>query len=337
MSTKIRTHRAEFDGFEAHCEAHLTPVLTKNDKWQPVRFRIAIYIALMLIPISIMISWDIFQGGYSKRILLGALILPIFCPMLGFALTLYILKSSIHEDVSKFVASYLGWDYTSKDKKKTKYITKLLSRYGLIPYHDNTFCGHIIHGKYEGTNFVLNTFQLNKTKDPGYYSTQSLKVFNGSVLSLALSVKNSATTLISHRAPAGRNRLKLVSSDKNASGVLKIWSTDPASVETVICERFEDALGELSQSRNSFGNGLLIHRGWIHIPIDTNSHQMFRRLMPKSDSSKALKTTLYEFENVLDVLEIMLRERYLPNSEAKAKPIFAQTNLELSASQSSPP
>lgn len=96
MSHELKSIRAEFAKFGEHFNQSLGPDLLSLEDERKRRFKSGIIIAIILVPISLFLSWHLFEAAEgmrrSGRAYFLAIILPFILPMCGYFLAMATLR-----------------------------------------------------------------------------------------------------------------------------------------------------------------------------------------------------------------------------------------------------
>lgn len=319
MKHKSHSKRAEFSDFDIHYNTSLQPRLRRFENERRVRFIIGVFLLCILIPPSFWLAWHLaFRVDDSDS---RAIHLVWVIPAGAYMLIMFGLRRRIKFLIMKFVASYLGWQHKPRDKKKAEYITATLSQYNFLPYHDIAVGGDVLHGQHLGTDFALCEIKLMEKEGWGR-NQRFVNVFQGCVLSFSLSVSTPATTIITRRTLWINHGLEHLGKYSDASGEVNIWSDDPSAVQTVLCDRFKATISELDLAFPEFDIGCMIKDSWLHIPMTSKDRFEVDWLTTGMDDPSRVQNIVAEFEDVLHLLDVVLKRRYCPKTGDVKRPRF---------------
>jgi len=319
MSREIKIQHAELSGFDVIYQNSLKPELLKHETERDTRFRIGIITAILIGILLIYPTW--YLAFEAKNPDTRALNLMIAGPPLGYYAVMFGLRKRIKTKILQSVAGHLGWIHFKSKRKQSKKFAKLLRKFGLVQKYDHVKSGDTFMGTHEQTRFVFCELILSKMEGWGK-NRRAVPVFEGCVLSFQLPVHTPEATLISRYPEANSGDFKFHGSYLDSLGPVYVYSNNQNAYNTVLCNRFKDAITELNKTFERLNLSCLIYDNWLHIPVTSKDRFELDWLMVSFEHPQRVQKIIDEFEDVLHLLDIILRRRYCPRTNVTARPKF---------------
>jgi len=321
MSGEIKSQRAEFSGFDAIYQNSLKPELLKHETERKVRiaFSVIIGVGLFLITIWFTRNLDLYE-----RVLLG---LSVFIPAIFcFAFIVIGLRTRVKSQIMQSVTQQIGWRHRKSRRQQSEYLAKILCKFGLVPRYNTHRGDDVLFGTHDGIPFCFSELFLKKYRwflARGLFPVRELApIYTGCVLSFQLAAKTPESTLITRSSLTHTYKLNFYGSYQDSLGTIHVHSNHQNAFETVLCARFKAAITELCQAYESLDISCLIHENWLHIPLTSQNRFEVDWLLNSFEHPERVQKIIHEFEDIMHLLDIVLRRRYCPRTKITAPPKF---------------
>jgi len=321
MLTKLKINHPKLKGYDKEYQDNVRPELVRDEPERRGRVKLGLVLAALLIPPSVWLAW--YFGYAASRTDSRAFMLMYLIPLGGYLCIVGSLMRRTKFTLVKSLAGFLGWQHAEGGAQGR--LIERLEFFGLFPEHDNRRIGDYFRGQHEDWPFEMSEVRLTKNKGWGN-NRRTVIVFQGVVLTFKLSYTSSAVTVITRDRSVGHPKLSNFihheGSYQDDLGEVIVRSSDIASINTVLCSRFQAVLRDLTQSLPSVNVSCLVDKHYLHIPLEAQDRFEVDMMFEPMGSSVRAQKMVDEFSEVLVLLDIVLKRRACLASNQLDYPAF---------------
>jgi len=321
MVPRLKIPHPHLKGYNQEFEDNVRPDLIRDEPERRRRVRLGLIFAAILTPPSIWFAW--YFGFAVEDSDSRAWSIAVLGPLCGYLTFMASLMKRTKNKLMRSITSFLNWSHTQGEDKAS--MIERLNFFGLLPDYDAKFVSDVLRGLHENWPFEMCEISLSKIEGWGR-NRRSVTKFAGLILTFDLGRVTPAVTLLTRSMITGHpKKAQVITHERKYEdhlGEVIVRSSDIYAIETVMCDRFQAVIQELTQSLPDINVSCLIDRHYLHIPLQSNDRFEMDLMLDNMGSSHRVQKLLNEFSEILTLLDIVLKRRACPKTGALDYPQF---------------
>ncbi|PHR54648.1 MAG: hypothetical protein COA43_16190 [Robiginitomaculum sp.] len=316
-----KTHKA-FDDFDTHYEDDIRPFLIANEEERKKRKWAGSILAVLLFPVAVFLVWWLYTSGNASNKKTYQLFWML--PLGGYWLVMYGLIKKTKLKLVGSIAQHLEWIHKPAIGGNIDRLTQLQI---FPPYHNFQFEDYIA-GKHKNWYFDIVEIALRRNEGWGK-NRRSVKVFQGAILCLETTKHFEGSAVLSRGLfePKGlfaNTQMSKHPEFETSKDGFHLYSSKSTVLAPLFCSRLVSAVEHLEKRFSNANVKCILDQGRLFIVLNTPNRYEVGLLFNKMDDPKRTQKLISEFEDVLDMLDILLTKRVHPETGESEYPKFRQ-------------